>query len=238
MASCAPAVRSVLPTQSPTVAVELLSPTSIPTSSPSPTLPPTEAPTQAPTVIPTKEDTTANDYLAKTENSFPLQEVQGLAEFTCTADLTNIDYRVIIASDGSTQISTIFNCEDGGYEFVVPGYLTIKDKSYTPFGLNSTQSNDGRDIQWFGNAMQTHIEKILDVLKAKGKKVKVNILVGANSGSILRYADPYPQIFAGTGWDESVTKFMQTGNPNDLPSVPGLSGRFLPAVRITITNSN
>lgn len=229
LVSCVPAAVPVLPTQSSALATTL--------TAPDPTNTPTNIPV-TPTASPTPEDTTAKDYLAKTENVFPLQEVEGLAEFTCTADFGNIDYKVYTAEDGATRVYATIPCPDGGIDFIIPGLFTNKDTSLTPLGMNATATDDGRDYNWFGNAPETTINQILDILKVKGMQVKIRILVGTNTGSILKFADPFPQVFAGTQWDEGIKKFMQTGNPKDLPNLPAKAGYFLPTVRIYITDSN
>ena len=202
------------------------------TLEPTATREPTKVPTA--TLAPTQENTAYKDYLAKTENTYPMPEVEGLASFICTADFSNVDYVRHTAADGETTILASIDCEDGGVKFTFPADLFLHDIVYIPLSLAASQTNDGTDW-WFGDGVpQKILEQGLTILKVEGKKAKVRILLGTNSGSILKYADPFPRIFDQTNWDEAVTKFMRTGNPADLPSIAGIKGKFLPAIRVTI----
>ena len=98
LASCAP-IPGFIPVIGPMVpevqATERVDqPVTIDKPTLAPTLNPTLAPTLAPAFTPTptaKE--TSSDYLAKSENEFPLKVTEGLFDFYATADFDNIIYK-------------------------------------------------------------------------------------------------------------------------------------------------
>ena len=222
--SCAPATTSVPPTETavPTVTFTVPARTSTPTQ-----IPPT----------PTETKPSNADFLAASENSFPLKEVDGLAEYICTADFSNIIYTKY-ESPGETQILSWVLCEDGGKTFLVPTHYVNHDIAYWPMALAGSTSNDGSDIIFDEAGIKGKMNRILAALNVTGKKAKVKLLIGKNSGSILRFADLFPRLYAATNWDEATQKFMLSGNPDDLPSVPGFSQKLLLAVRIIIVDPN
>jgi len=224
LTSCVPATTSVPPIKMPTPTITFTVP--IPTSTPT-QIPPT----------PTETRPSNADYLVTSENAFPLEEVEELSEFYCTADFSNIIYTKYEAAGGTNIFSWVL-CDDGGKIFLVPTLFQNKDISYTPLALSGSQSNDGSDIFFTDAGITQLMDQVLDALKIKGEKVKVRILIGSNSGSILRFADLFPRLYAATDWDEKTQQFILSGNPDDLPSIPGFSEKLLLAVRITITEPN
>ena len=220
--SCAPAATSVSPTETavPTVTVTVPAPTKTPTQVPA---------------TPTEAGLSKDDYLAKSENIFPMLEVDGLAEFSCLGDFDNIIYQHHTLPD-ETIVKAWLPCEDGGVQFLIPLFLENKLMSYVVISMRPNVKRPNK-ITWHSDeAVRRGIKGVLDALGLTGK-AKVKVLIGENSKSVLgEVGDPFPAIFAATGWDKTIQEFILTGDPNKLPSVDGLPGRVLYGVRIKGSN--
>ena len=218
LVSCVPATTSVPPTETAVPTVTFTVPT------------PTKTPTQVP-ATPTEAGLGKEDYLAKSENVFPIPEVEGLAEFTCLGDFDNIIYQHHTLPD-ETIVKAWLPCEDGGVQFLVPLFIENKLMDYVVISMRPNIKRPDK-IDWNDDvAVRVRIEKILASLGLTGK-AKVKILIGKNSESILgNVGDPFPAIFAATGWDKTIQEFILTGDPNKLPSIDGLPGKVLYGVRI------
>ena len=218
--SCAPAATSVPPTETavPTVTFTVPAPT----------------PTKIP-ATPTEAGLSIEDYLAKSENIFPMLEVNGLAEFTCLGDFDNIIYKHYTTPDGTT-VKAWVTCEDGGVQFLIPIFLENDVMQYITLSIRVIiKKNDPVKSEASDAAVKKRIANILKTLGLTGK-TKIIVLIGRNSGSILTFDDPFPSIFAATGWDKTIQEFILTGDPNKLPSIDGLPGKALFGVRIKGSN--
>lgn len=225
LASCAPAATSIFPpkTSSPPATFTIPAPS------------PTSAPTQI-SATPTETQPSNAEFLATTENVFPLVENEteinetGLVEFFGIIDFSQINYNKYIAPDGKTEIWASFTLEDGGVQFLVPTFWVAPGVMYHSLSW-TTNSIDGYPSDKY---LKNSMEQILSSLEIADKKVRVKLLLdpGLKNNTIARfgYADPFPQLWTNTNWDEAVRKFMETGDPNDLPKIDGFP--LLPAVSI------
>lgn len=232
LASCAPAKTSLPSTKPPVPSVT--STIAVPSA--------TSSPTKIP-VTPTETKPGNVDFLAHSENVFPLTEnKRGFFKFIGTMDLGNPIYEMFTAPDGITRIYVSFIITDGNVEFLVPAYWVHRECSY----LSTTLLPNGdptanTDYYPSDERIKHSTEWSLEFLEPKGQpKVEVTLILdsGLNPDALtpmFGYLNPFPPLWEKTNWDEAVRKFVQTGNPNDLPKINGFP--ILPAVSIRNTGS-
>lgn len=201
---------------------------------------PTPSETPIPTAIPvtpTSESAQIAEYLAATENSFPIQLFDGLGEFFGNLDFRNIIYINEKSPDGG-KIGSYCIIRDGGVNFIAPSYLETDKFAYITFSM--TLHEKRTDFQASDSLIKVMTEDMIRLLNLTGKSSRVRLLIGDNPASVFKgTVVPYADIFASSDWDEATLEFMQTGKYKLLPikTVNGITGYFLPAIRISVADS-
>jgi len=227
LASCALATTPILSTKPSTPPVTFTIP--VPSATPSPTR-----------ILVTATETKPSnaDFLAHSENVFPLAEnKRGFFKFIGTMDLGNPIYEKFTAPDGITRIYVSFLITSGNVEFLVPAWWFHRSIDY--FSLTWTPTgNPDDDAEYIPSDkfIKNMTEQILVGQMPEGQSsVKVTLILdsGLNPDALtpmFGYINPFPLLWEKTDWDESVRKFVQTGDPNDLPKINGFP--VLPVVSI------
>jgi hypothetical protein len=214
-----------------------ISPTKPPAPSVTSTIP---APSLTPSptkILATPTETKPNnaDFLARTENSFPLvvNPENGFASFTGMMDFSRPDFTVQTTPDGKTTIHISYPLDEGQVSFIVPALWNGEDSFYFPLTLFANASDGYAPGDQFIQKMNA---KHLENLNVTGKKAKVKITLdtGSKGGTttLLGYNEPFLRLWEASDWDEDVQKFIETGDWTLLPKINGKP--VLPAVRIEV----
>ncbi|MCE9646803.1 MAG: hypothetical protein K8S20_12455 [Chloroflexi bacterium] len=207
-------------------------------SSPSSTLSPTKI-----IITPTETKPSNADFLAHSENDFPLSEnKRGFFKFIGTMDLSKPIYEVLTAPDNITRIYASFIIKDGDVDFLVPAYWAHRDITY----LSTTwlpNGNPNSEIDYYPREeiIKHDVEwSVEDVVVQGQPNVEVTVILdsGMNPDALspmFGYINLFAPLWKKTNWDEKVRKFILTGDPHDLPQINGLP--VLPAVSIRVQGS-
>jgi hypothetical protein len=205
---------------------------------------PVPSETPIPTIIPvtpTSEAAQIAEYLAKSENKFPILATEGLGEFFGTMDFGNIIYiHEESPAGGDGEIRSYAVITDAGVNFLAPEWLMGLEYTYQPLSSIFQQKPADFELIMADIAVKVETEKMIALLKMTGKSSRVRLLIGDNPGSVFKGpVVPYADIFATSKWDEATLEFMQTGNYKLLPikTINGTTGYLLPAIRISVADS-
>ena len=232
LASCAPATTPILSTKPPVLSVTPAVP--VPSTTP--------LPTQI-LATPTETKPSNADFLAHSENVFPLAEnKRGFFKFIGTMDLSKPIYELLTAPDNITRIYASFIIKDGDVDFLVPAYWVHRDMTY----LSTTwlpNGNPDSEIDYYprDEIIKHDVEWSVEDIVAQGQpNVEVTVILdsGMNPDALspmFGYINLFAPLWKKTNWDEKVRKFILTGDPNDLPQINGLP--VLPAVSIRVQGS-
>jgi|GEM_PF-4921384 len=236
--SCASAPANATSTarakDTPSPIIQIVSaPTNSPTISPLPTFIP---PTPRPIVPPTAEAAATAEYVAKSENKYPIPPFDGLGEWFAKLDFGNLIFvNEMFESEG--RVGSYCILRDGGVTFIAPCFSQTEKFAYSPLnsGIVKKPTQPG-NWEFDDSAVKSFLRLSTDALGVTGQDVRVRVLIGNNPSSILK-GDlvPYVDTFSQSNLDEATIEFMRTGNYKLLPlkTIQGVTGYLLPAIRIT-----